>query len=108
MTQPIRKLKRAVLAACWLGAGASCTSDPATAPESPAPEVNSEAKTVCATFAMAKGQSSAAEVTSRNVQLRIPATLELQGKMSGGAIFVDFDRPKYGNLACRYEQSEDG
>src|SRR5690349_10957675 len=108
MKKPIRKLQRAVLAVCWLGAGASCTSDPETPSESPAPEVNPEAKTVCATFSMAKGQSSSVEVKSRNVQLRIPSTLEMQGKMSGGVIFVDFDRPKYGNLACRYEPGEDG
>lgn len=104
MSKRIYKISRAMFGLCWLCAGTGCNS----ATPSTASSASQDESKACVTLAMSDRQSASIDMNAREVLLEIPGALEMQGRMTGAVVVVDFNRPKYGKLGCRYEQEADG
>lgn len=100
--------RRAVLGTLAIVTFAGCTSEHVNASSSTPDGKPSESRFVCATVAMADKRPATVDMTEADMALEIPGALELQGSMSGGVVVLDFNRPEYGKLECRYEQESDG
>lgn len=105
MSNRNHRMHKAVLGLCWLSAGCGSQATPAPDGNSIA---NDDSKIACVTLAMATGDAAEIEMGGKEALLEIPASLTLKGTMSGGIAFVNFNRPQYGNLACKYEQEAGG
>lgn len=62
---------------------------------------------VCASLSMARKEEGASvDMAGKGTLLEIPGELTVQGEMTGGLVFLEFNRPKHGVLRCRYKQGE--
>lgn len=100
--------RRAVLGSLSIVSFAGCTSDHVDASESTTDDRRSATRFVCATVTMADKRPATVDMTEADMAFEIPGALELQGSMTGGVVVLDFNRPEYGKLECRYEQESDG